>query len=552
MRRTIVVALFLVTWVGALNAQGRDQVAQSENGMVVTAHPLATVAGLRVLEQGGNAADAAAAAAFAIAVVRPSMNSIGGRNQILIRNAAGEVFGIDGTTQAPEGYDPDTAPRASYGYPTIGVPGALAALMRLHGEHGSLPLEAVMAPAIEFAENGFRLLAGQAMFHRYTATRVAESVGAAEYYLKPDGSPYRVGELLRQPVLGQTLQTISVGGADVFYRGEIAEAIAADMTANGGFVTLKSLADYRALDAHVLRGSYRGHDLVGLDIPAAGAITIQALQIMENFVRDEHTAAEWAAIMAQAIGLAIPDLGVIDSDTAALRATSREWAALQAAKIVLGGQDGPAEYNALPAFDPYAVHESQTTHLSVSDSAGMVVSLTQTLGPAMGSAVATPGLGFLYAVTLGGYGTRALQPGERGRFSITPFLVLRDGEPFIVIGAAGNLYIISSIVQATSRVIDDGMSFPEAMAAARVHPAFDSTFSFSAIEMETSGPDGWTEAQVEAVKAFGFTVRAVPRVGSFGRAYGIWYNAETGVWVGVAEPDGEGTAMGRTSVQREW
>ena len=544
MIRTTLFALLLMFWAGGVVGQGRDQVARSENGMVVAAQPLATLAGLRILEQGGNAADAATAAGFAIAVVRPAMNSIGGRNQILIRNAAGEVFGIDGTTQAPEGYDPETAPRASHGYPTIGVPGALAGLMRLHSEHGTLPLETVMAPAIEYAENGFRLLAGQAMFHQFTAQRLAENEGARNSYLKPDMSPYRAGELLRQPVLARTLRRISEGGADVFYRGEIAEAIAADMAGNGGYVTLESLADYRALDSHVLHGSYRGFDLVGMDIPAAGAITIQALHIMENFERSQYSAEEWATITAQAIGLAIPDLGVLNSDSAALRATSKEWAAVQAEKVLLGGVDGTPSDGVWPTFDPLAIHESQTTHLSVSDSAGMVVSLTQTLGPAMGSAVATPGLGFLYAVTLGGYGTRALQPGERGRFSITPLLVLSDGEPFLVLGSAGNLHIISSVVQVTSRVIDDGLSFSEALAAARVHPTFDSTYAFAGISMETSGPNGWTESQIEVVEAMGFAVTAAPRVGSFGRVHGIRFLPESGVWVGVAEPDAEGAAFG--------
>ncbi len=544
MTRTTILAFFLVTWACGLVAQGRHQVARSETGMVVAAHPLATVAGLRILELGGNAADAAAAAGFAIAVVRPSMNSIGGRNQILIRSADGEVFGIDGTTQAPEGYDPETAPRASHGYPTIGVPGALAGLLRLHSEHGTLPLDTVMAPAIEYAENGFRLLAGQALFHQRTASQLAESEGAREYYLKPDQTPYRSGELLKQPVMARTLRTISQGGADVFYRGEISEAIAADMAANGGYVTRQSLEDYRALDAHILHGSYRGFDLVGMDIPAAGAITIQALHIMENFDRADYSAEQWAAITAQAVGLAIPDLGAIDSDSAALRATSKEWAAIQAGKIVLGDGVGSVNNGAWPALDPYAIHESQTTHLSVSDSAGMVVSLTQTLGPVMGSAVATPGLGFLYAVTLGGYGTRALQPGERGRFSITPFLVLRDGEPFLVLGSAGNLYIISSVVQATSRVIDDDMSFPEALAAARVHPTFDSTYAFVGISMETSGPNGWTEQRMAEVRAMGFAVTPVPRVGSFGRVQGIRFLSESGVWVGASEPDAEGAAFG--------
>jgi len=545
MVRTFVLVLLAMQFASVAYGQGRHQIARSDKGMVVTAQPLATVAGLRILEQGGNAADAATAAGFAIAVVRPSMNSIGGRNQILVRNAAGEVFGIDGTTQAPEGYDPANAPRASYGYETIGVPGALAALIRLHAEHGSLPLETVMAPAIEFAENGFRLLPGQALFHQSAASRIAESEGARATYLKPDGSPYGVGELLRQPDLANTLRRISLGGADVFYRGEIAEAIAADMAENGGFVTRQSLADYEALDARILGGSYRGYDLVGMDIPAAGAITIQALHIMETFDRSQYNAEEWGVITAQAIALALPDLMALDSDTGAARATSKEWALEQAAKVRLTVGDDTDKQGGYRAAVPSLEEQTHTTHLSVADSAGMVVSLTQTLGPAMGSAVATPGLGVLYAVTLGGYGTRALQPGERGRFSITPFLVLRNGEPYMVLGSAGDLFIISSVVQAVTRVVDDGMSFPDALAAARVHPTFDSTFtSFNGVSMETSGRMGWTEAQVQAVEAMGFDVTPVARIGSFGRIHGIQFDAESGAWIGVAEPDAEGTALG--------
>ena len=198
---------------GTLEAQDRYQTARSKTGMVVTAHPLATWAGVHVLEQGGNAADAAAAAAFAVAVVRPSMNSIGGRNQILVRTSDGRILGIDGTTQVPTDYDPSKAADASYGYGTIGVPGALAGLIRLHKEHGSLPLETVMASAIEYAENGFRLLPGQALFHALAAKQIAESDGARESYLKSDLSPYRAGDLLRQPVLARTYRAISQGVA---------------------------------------------------------------------------------------------------------------------------------------------------------------------------------------------------------------------------------------------------------------------------------------------------------------------------------------------------
>ena len=142
----LTIALLLPT---AISAQSVRQSGRSDRGMVSTGHPLATEAGVRMLEMGGNAADAAVAAAFAIAIVEPTMNSIGGRNQILVRTPDGEFHGIDGTTQVPWDYDPVTAPQAAFGYEVIGIPGALAGLLKLHEEHGSLPLAQVMAPAIE-------------------------------------------------------------------------------------------------------------------------------------------------------------------------------------------------------------------------------------------------------------------------------------------------------------------------------------------------------------------------------------------------------------------
>lgn len=549
LRALLVVGLLAVTgatvaWRDSTNPQGSYQVARSEAGMVVTAHPLATWAGVRILERGGNAADAAVAAAFAVAVVRPSMNSIGGRNQILVREPGGAVFGIDGTTQVPTDYDLSKATQASYGYATVGTPGALAGLMKLHSEHGSLSIETVMAPAIEYAESGFRLLPGQARFHRMSARQLVESEGARRAYLKPDSTPYRAGELLRQPDMAKTLRKIAEGGADVFYKGEIAHAIAADMAAHGGAVTLTSLADYVAEDARIVRGSYRGYDLVAMDVPASGALAIQALQIMENSERSELSAEQWALVVGQAIALSIPDLIGLGSDTAAERATSKEWAAVQAGKIRLGefaGTPGGADAGSVPLIRD---HEGHTTHVSVADSSGMVVSLTQTIGPAMGSKVVTPGLGFFYAVTLGGYLSGDMVPGERARSGITPLLVLNDGEPVLILGAAGGLRIISAVVQVVSRVIDDGMSFPEAMAAPRVHPSFDSTFAFSGLAMETVPNRGWTEEQVSVIEGLGFRVIPAARPGSFGRVQGIQYDPITGVWEGVSDPGSEGTAFG--------
>ena len=163
------------------------QVASSMDGVVVAAQPLAAAAGAQILGAGGNAADAAVAAAFAISVVEPSMNSIGGRTQILVRLPDGTFAGIDATTQAPATYDPETAPQASYGYPTVGVPGAVAGLSRLLRDYGTLPLADVMAPAIELAEGGYRLLPGEAIRQGAGADQLAEFDGSRAHFLTSDG-----------------------------------------------------------------------------------------------------------------------------------------------------------------------------------------------------------------------------------------------------------------------------------------------------------------------------------------------------------------------------
>ena len=507
------------------------QVDYSPHGMVAAGQPLATWAGVQMLEMGGNAADAAVAAAFAIAVVEPSMNSIGGRTQILIRLPNGEIHGIDATTQAPITYDPETAPQAPYGYPVIGIPGAVAGLVRLQGEFGTLPLETVMGPAIRYAEGGFVLLPGEARRQSMSAAQVAEFEGTRQYYLKADGSPYEAGEVLIQRDLANTLNTISKREGESFYRGEIAQQIAADMQTHGAAVTLESLADYRAVDADIVRGSYRGYEIIGSNIPSAGALTIEALHILENFELGAMNAAERATLVAQALQLAFEDWGdARRSVEAAREIISKEWAAERAAQIRIGVA---AEMETAFAHP----EGSHTTHLSTADADGMMVSLTQTIGPGMGSRVATPGLGFLYAATLGGY-LGYMEPGQRASSNISPFMVLKDGEPFLVLGAAGGAMIEPAIVNAIVHFIDEGLSFAEAVAAPRI------AAGRGGVSMETHVGAGWHADVVEGVRALGLEIREVARTGAFGRIHGIHYNAVTGQWEGVADPDWEGTALG--------
>lgn len=529
-----------------LESQGVRQVARSPHGMVVTAHPLATLAGRRMLELGGNAADAAVAAGFAIAVVEPSMSSIGGRNQILIRTPRGEVFGIDGTTRVPAGYDPEAAPRASHGYATIGVPGAVAGLLGLHADHGSLPLWQVMGPAIEYAENGFRLTTGEARRQAGAVRELSESEGGRRYFLRPEGRPYQAGDRLVQSDLAETLRVIAAGGTEAFYRGSIASRIEADMRANGGFVTASSLADYEARPARVVRGTYRGYELIGLDVPASGAIAIQALHIAERFDPDELGPEAWAAVLGQAVGLAAQDRSSLGTDSAAARVISKDRAAEKARRVRASARTPVGRARNPPQVEnlDWLTRDGHTTHLSTADADGMLVALTQTIGPDMGARVATPGLGFLYAVTLGGY-LGPVEPGERVRSSMTPLLVVADGRPVVILGAAGGGRIISAVVQAVSRLVDDDMTLPEAIAAPRVHPASaPGSVDAPALAVEATPGDGWSDDELRVFRELGFGIAPSRQRGTFGRIHAIGYDAASGTWVGVADPDWEGSAEG--------
>ncbi|UCC26652.1 MAG: gamma-glutamyltransferase [Gemmatimonadales bacterium] len=517
-------------------AEDLPQVDRSRAGLVSAAQPLAARAGSDMLELGGNAVDAAVAAAFTLAVVEPSMSGLGGRVQILIRTPDGEHVGIDGSTQAPSSYDPDTAPQASYGYDVIGVPGVPAGLLKAHGEYGTLPRSTVMAPAIQYAEEGFELLPREAERHASAREQLAEFEGSRAYFLRPDGTTHPPGTLFRQPDLARTLRVIESEGVEGFYRGSIAQTIAADMDAHGAPVTLESLEEYEARSAQIVHGSYRDHDLVSLWVPSAGAITIQVLHLLETRDVASMTEAEWAQSLAEAIRVAYVDRPNQRTWEDAERLTSKAYAVQRAELMRVGAWEGSGAG---------AVPDGHTTHLTAADRSGMVVALTQSLGPSMGSKVASPELGFLYASTLGGYLGR-MEPGERARSHISPLMVERDGQPFLALGAAGGGRIPTSIVAAVSRIIDGGMSLEDALAAPRIVPDYPSQTlggdlaAPPQLEVETQTGMGFAPEVVDALEAMGYQVEVVERTGAFGRVHAVRWNGSERLWVGAADPDWEG------------
>jgi len=483
---------------------------------------------------------------------------------MMIRLPDGEYVGIDGGTEVPSNYDPDQAPpshASGRGYGTVALPGVVAALTEAHDEHGSLPLTEVMAPAIELATEGFALPARQADFLSELATVSDPQYEAAqEYFLQPDGTPYEAGDTLVQEDLAGVLEAIAQEGGSVFYEGWIADTIAEDMGDFGGFLTSEELAGYSAEDGVVVDGSYHDHDLYSLYDPSRGQVSIQALQMMEHFDMAECApGAGWASIVHQAYRIGMDDRSLPPDEV-----TSREHAAERAQDITdhcdPDGADGseaagistttadPAEAISGdptmtgpigPSTEESGAEEasSHTTHLSTADPDGMAVTLTQTLGPANGSMVATEGLGFLYASTMGYAGS---SPGARPSTNLTPMIVERDGELAYVLGAAGGARIVTAVLSTMARTIDQGLSFPEAVAAPRLHPTSDTAMR---VEDDPAADVYWPEATLDGLDDLGYSMTGDTGDG-MGRIHAVEYDADTEVFTGVADPRREGQASG--------
>lgn len=541
--RAVIVAMVVVLACMAPASLNAQQIARASGNMVVTQHHLATDAGVAMLAAGGNAVDAAVAAAFAMGVVDAGNAGIGGRAQILVRAPDGRTFAIDGTTQFPDAWDPDFIPARPaaeieleersgrpIGYDMVAVPGTVAALGRVLEEFGTFELSDVLAPSIRYAEDG--VVVERGMLPPVSApAEFSRLPGAPLSLFRPDGSPYEPGELYRQPELAQTLRTIAVGGGDAFYKGEIARRIAEDMAANGGLVTYRDLAQYQAMDGQVVRGEYREHSVTGSYWPASGATVIQTLQTLERLERPRQHDPEWIANVMRAMIFALEDRvsGISSGPEGAFWLTSDSLASRRAREIDALPQLAPPPRGS-PADPP-----GHTTHLSIVDDEGWAVSLTQSLGDSFGSRVMTEGLGFLYAMSMGYQ--RDEGPGGRPGSSQSPMVVDSAGQVRFVIGAAGSNRIISSIVTTLDRAITFGQPLDSAASAPRIHPVGGDT-----IRLERRPAIAWPDEVSGRLQAAGWGIVFDDQ--NYGILHGIAWDPVSNEWVGVADPRGPGTARG--------
>ena len=545
MKNTLFFTMLLIAGCTKLAHQTGDiyqplqqKVIRSRNGVVTTAHPLATTAGVKMLAAGGNAMDAAVAAAFTLSVVEPSMSGIGGRAQILIYTPTGGVHGIDATTQAPSFYKFKDTLAVEYGYETIAVPGVVKGLTDGLSKFGSLPLAQVMSPAISYANNGFTLLPGEAFRQESVNEILKEFTGTQQYYLNEDSTAKKAGDRIIQSDLAKVLKDISEKGPDVFYRGWIAQAMVRDVRQNGGFLTLESLDNYRAEKSHIVSGSYRGYGIKALWLPAYGAITIEALHILEQLPVNLNEEREWARAVYHAVKAAYLDKKEQKTLDDAARFTSTSWAKKRALGTpLMNGPESDGSHTGSKDSIPEIEKDpnGHTSHLTVVDKNGMIVSLTQTIGPTMGSKVATPGLGFLYAQTMGGY-LGKVEPNLRVPSHISPVIVFKGDKPFLALGAAGGSRIPSSIVNVISKVVDYKMPLTEALHAPRVHSLEEG------ISLEVVDGMNWNKDDSTYFSQLGYTVTMGRLPGKFGRIHAVMLDTLTGEWIGCADPDWEGTA----------
>jgi len=509
-----------------------DNKIKYSNSIISSPHPLATQAGKIIYSKGGNAFDAAVAASFALSVVEPSMSGIGGRLQVIYKQANGDVLGIDGTTQIPQNFIDQENNLPSYGYKTIGIPGVVAGLIKLHEENGLLNLKSVMEPAIKLAEEGFIILPGEIKRQQSEKDKLNEFDGSKKYFLDSKGDSFEIGDRLIQEDLAYTLKVISEKGKKGFYDGEIAKKIAEDIQLNGGFISLNDLKNYSAKKSTVLVGDFNGYRIHALDLPSYGSITIQMLQIFDYL--DIKTEGDWTIKISSAIEEAYnyrPYQKNIDS----IKSILSKDTAMKIAKRIENLDSEITINDEIKEFQINDIAQGHTAHLTTSDKYGNVVSLTQTLGPNMGSKVATEGLGFLYNVTMGPYLGGYLgedKPGDRASSHISPTLFTKNNEVVLALGAAGGNKIPVAINQVAYRYLKQKLELYDALFMPRTY-MYDSP---RYVEAHT-GIESYND---EIFFPDFYNVKKIREKGYFGRVHAVALDSINKSWIGAADPDWEG------------
>jgi gamma-glutamyltranspeptidase / glutathione hydrolase len=538
-----------------------SQPVRARHGMVVSQSSLASDAGLRVLREGGNAVDAAVATAFALAVTHPAAGNLGGGGFLLYRDASGEAVAYDFRERAPAGAGPTMFLRdGKYdaelhheSYLSVGVPGTVAGLHRAWKEHGGMPWRRLLEPAVALARDGFVVNDALARSLKGVLPELRRSPAALAQFSK-GGAPYEMGDRLAQPDLARSLERIAAGGPDGFYRGETAELIEKEMQAHAGLITRNDLEAYEVKVRAPLLGHYRGHEVLSMPPPSSGGTAlIEMLNVLEGYdlAAKGFGAASGVHLVVEAMRRAYADraryLGDPESnpDQPVARLISKEYAAELRKTIALrrASRSSPESFT-------WPRESRETTQVSVVDGKRNAVSLTYTLEDSYGARIVVPGAGFLLNNEMGDFnagpgltdaegliGTdpNLAAPGKRMLSSMTPTILVKDGQLRVVIGTPGGRTIINTVLLAILDLVDYGMNIQEAIDA----PRFHHQWLPDRLRFERHGLSPDTR---KLLRDWGYVLEEVPAQGI---AQGIAYDARLDVLEGGADRrSSESTAAG--------
>lgn len=533
------------------------------NGMVATSHPLAAQVGLQILMQGGNAIDAAIATNAAMGLMEPTGNGIGGDLfAILWHEESQQLYAINASGRSPlglsyeqlmaelEAMEEDRIPPSSL--LSVSVPGAVDGWFELHERFGSLPMADLMAPSVQYAENGFPVPEVIADAWRRSARILANRAGAFIETFTIDGRGPEKGEIMRNPDLGNTYRLLGEQGRDVFYRGEIAQKIDAFMREHGGYLRFEDFDQHRSEWIETVSGTYRGYEVHQIGQNNQGTAVIQMLNILEGFDLAElgFNSPEALHLMIEAKKLAFedrakyysdPDFNELPFD----RLTSPAYAAER--RVLIGDR---AMERVTSGID--GLKEGGTIFLTTADRHGNMVSLIQSNFRGMGTGFVVPGTGFSFQnrgelFSLDPAHPNVYEPGKRPFHTIIPGFVMKDGKPWFTLGVMGGEFQPMGHVQILVNMIDFGMNVQEASDAIRwLHTN------------STEPTEAWGEylkdgglvrferdidpAIVEALRAMGHKVEIGG--GFYGRFQGILRDHEKGVYIGGSEARADGQAVG--------
>ena len=552
----LVVSLVLIH--GPLASAVSPAPTSGKRGMVVASQADGTRAGLAMLSAGGNAIDAAVAAAFAIAVTQPNSTSIGGGCFVLIRLTDGRVVAIDGRETAPGGATadmyvrPDVPKRASFrGALAVATPGLVAGLARTLELFGTKTLAEVLAPSIRLARDGYPVGPYQARITEAVRQRfsVSDYPETSLIHFPSDAAPFEQGWRLVQKDLARTLSAIAKSGPDAFYRGPIAKRISDEVARRGGLLNEHDLASYTPVVRQPVLGKYRGLSVYSYPPPSSGGvILLEMLNILEGFDLADRGVGSSASyhVIAEAMKLSYADrafhLGDPDFVQVPVeRLTSKRYAVELRERI---------NQNALIVKAPgIAIDDGGTAHLSVTDRWGNAVAITQTLNTPWGSGITVPGTGILLNNEMDDFskqvgvpnewglvdqrGLNTIKPGKRPLSSMTPTILVKDGKTFMVTGSAGGARIITSTLLTILNVVDYGMSVTAAVSAPRIHHQW----SPAALSYESEIPAD----VVEGLRRRGHTLKSGRRLGF---ADAIVIDEVKGRHYGGSDPRRDGLALG--------